>query len=702
MTSLQKLKEFGEGLGLKGEALWTFIKEQQAEERATRALDREKTEKDNAFRLEAMKLDQQAKLDEQKSKERQMEMELQKLRLQKNIEVDDTDETLGQSQSQPQSYTIRPTSKMPKLPYFDENTDCMDAYLNRFEKVADAQGWKKENLSICLSALLKGKTLDVYSRLPPDQAKDYECLKQALFKRYQLTEDGFKRKFRSARPEVGESPAQFLARLASYLQRWVELAKVEQTYEGLGCLIVREQYLSVCPPDLALFLKERATTDIDELAKLAEQYSEAHHENATLRKSSVDHNLRTKDVTSPSKRCHRCGSTTHLIKDCKTKAPETKTSPKRPLGGPKTCFVCGKLGHLAKNCFRRINAAAMQPSMPSHSNLHLTESSASQGNVNGHQCNALHRHFVSDRPLQHPPLSSELELKCGCKIPVIADGCQNTENNRMPVTEGLIGDKPVTVLRDTGCSTVVVRESLVSNHELTGENSLCVLIDGTVRRLPVANISIQTPYLTGNVKAICMKRPLYDLIIGNVKDVTGNITEGQAVETRAQSKKKVKPLSVPEPIETEIPGFARMQKEDESLRKFWEKAQACETSEEPHDNSFSVCNDLLYRQNHRDKGQSTKQLVLPVPLRANVMKLAHESIMGGHQGISRTLDRVSSQFWWPGMTGDIHRYCKSCDTCQRTIAKGRTPKVPLGNVPLIDTPFKRVAVDIVGPIYPAS
>ena len=44
MTSLQKLKEFGEGIGLKGEALATFIKEQQAEERAVRALEREQSD----------------------------------------------------------------------------------------------------------------------------------------------------------------------------------------------------------------------------------------------------------------------------------------------------------------------------------------------------------------------------------------------------------------------------------------------------------------------------------------------------------------------------------------------------------------------------------------------------------------------------------------------------------------------------------
>ena len=48
------------------------------------------------------------------------------------------------------------------------------------------------------------------------------------------------------------------------------------------------------------------------------------------------------------------------------------------------------------------------------------------------------------------------------------------------------------------------------------------------------------------------------------------------------------------------------------------------------------------------------------------------------------------------------RFCKSCDIYQRTIRKGRVRKVPLGKLPLIDTPFKRVAVDIVGPVEPRS
>ena len=58
--------------------------------------------------------------------------------------------------------------------------------------------------------------------------------------------------------------------------------------------------------------------------------------------------------------------------------------------------------------------------------------------------------------------------------------------------------------------------------------------------------------------------------------------------------------------------------------------------------------------------------------------------------------------FWPGVCGDVTRFCKSCDIRQGTIQKGRVAKVPLGRLPLINTPFKRVAVDIVGPIEPRS
>ena len=70
----------------------------------------------------------------------------------------------------------------PKLPYFDDSRDKMDSYLSRFKKYATANEWKRSVWAAYLSALLKGRALDLYDILSVDDAADYEKLKDALLK----------------------------------------------------------------------------------------------------------------------------------------------------------------------------------------------------------------------------------------------------------------------------------------------------------------------------------------------------------------------------------------------------------------------------------------------------------------------------------------------------------------------------------------
>jgi len=68
--------------------------------------------------------------------------------------------------------------KAPKMPYFDEDKDFMDSYLNRFEQFAASQ---RSTWALCLSALLRGRALDVYSMMAKDDVNDYKKLKSALY-----------------------------------------------------------------------------------------------------------------------------------------------------------------------------------------------------------------------------------------------------------------------------------------------------------------------------------------------------------------------------------------------------------------------------------------------------------------------------------------------------------------------------------------
>ena len=110
---------------------------------------------------------------------------------------------------------------------------------------------------------------------------------------------------------------------------------------------------------------------------------------------------------------------------------------------------------------------------------------------------------------------------------------------------------------------------------------------------------------------------------------------------------------------------------------------------------------LLYRQFTKGNKVSL-QLVVPEGFREKVLRLAHETLLTEHLGIKKTLDRIVSEFFWRGVCADVARFCKSCDICQRTIRKCRVTKVTLGKLPLIDTPFKRVSVQLVGPTEPRS
>ena len=78
----------------------------------------------------------------------------------------------------------------------------------------------------------------------------------------------------------------------------------------------------------------------------------------------------------------------------------------------------------------------------------------------------------------------------------------------------------------------------------------------------------------------------------------------------------------------------------------------------------------------------------------------HESAFSGHLSTKKTEVRILPNFFCPGLCQDVVRFCHSCDIYQRTVKGGSVKKVPIWSMPLIDTPFKRIAVDIVGPIAP--
>ena len=98
------------------------------------------------------------------------------------------------------------------------------------------------------------------------------------------------------------------------------------------------------------------------------------------------------------------------------------------------------------------------------------------------------------------------------------------------------------------------------------------------------------------------------------------------------------------------------------------------------------------------KDEETVQLMIPLELRGKIIALAHDALWGGHMGISKTKDRISSSFYWPGLYTDVKEYCGSCLECKKTAPQGKTMKAPLQETPVIIQPFFRCATDLIGPL----
>jgi len=72
-------------------------------------------------------------------------------------------------------------------------------------------------------------------------------------------------------------------------------------------------------------------------------------------------------------------------------------------------------------------------------------------------------------------------------------------------------------------------------------------------------------------------------------------------------------------------------------------------------------------------------------LRVEIIRLHHDVPTAGHGGRWKTVELVTRNYWWPGVTRDVGKYVEGCDLCQQM--KNRMEK-PAGKLKLSEVPQK--------------
>ena len=82
-------------------------------------------------------------------------------------------------------------------------------------------------------------------------------------------------------------------------------------------------------------------------------------------------------------------------------------------------------------------------------------------------------------------------------------------------------------------------------------------------------------------------------------------------------------------------------------------------------------------------------------LRAEIIRLYHDTLVGEHRGQWKTVKLVTRNFWQPGVTKEIKWYVEECDTCQQNKNYIEQPAGKLIPNSILEKPQAHILADFI-------
>jgi transposase InsO family protein len=95
--------------------------------------------------------------------------------------------------------------------------------------------------------------------------------------------------------------------------------------------------------------------------------------------------------------------------------------------------------------------------------------------------------------------------------------------------------------------------------------------------------------------------------------------------------------------------------------------------------------------------EDKRQTVTDEETKATILYEYHDSPVGGHRGMNRTLREIKKRYDWRNMKREVEDYVRRCQNCQRNKTLGPRHRAPMEITTTARKPFERCALDIVGP-----
>ena len=142
-------------------------------------------------------------------------MELEKARIEQQTRLREVD--LGRRGCCGSHDSFEVTKQARLVPQFEEA--YVDEYFAHFERTALNLGWPRECWSMLLQTLLTGKAQRAYATLPTENCADYELVKAAVLKSFELVPEAYRQTFRMQRKKENQYYVEFLQEKENVLEK---------------------------------------------------------------------------------------------------------------------------------------------------------------------------------------------------------------------------------------------------------------------------------------------------------------------------------------------------------------------------------------------------------------------------------------------------------------------------------------------------
>uniref|UniRef100_A0A6G5AEK4 Putative retrovirus-related pol polyprotein from transposon n=1 Tax=Rhipicephalus microplus TaxID=6941 RepID=A0A6G5AEK4_RHIMP len=106
----------------------------------------------------------------------------------------------------------------------------------------------------------------------------------------------------------------------------------------------------------------------------------------------------------------------------------------------------------------------------------------------------------------------------------------------------------------------------------------------------------------------------------------------------------------------------------------------------------------MYRKYRDAEGRTFDQLLVPEKYRRQFFRTGARKCLGGPPWHQENKGEARTGFLLAWMLERCENFVRSCDTCQRVGKSTDKRKSPMRLVPVITEPFRRLVIDIVGPL----